>query len=217
MAIDPSTGVWSYALDNGLATTQGLYEGQVVTETFTATVTANHGATDTQTVTITINGTNDAPDITSTSGPAVAGSVTEAGLAIDDTTPVTGPASASGTLTSSDVDSDASAVWSITTSSAYGTMAIDPSTGVWSYALDNGLATTQGLYEGQVVTETFTATVTDNHGATDTQTVTITINGTNDAPDITSTSGPAVATVTEAGLAIDDTTPVTVRRARAGR
>ena len=41
---------------------------------------------------------------------------------------------------------------------------------------------TQALKEGQTVTESFTATVTDDFGATATQVVTITITGTNDTP-----------------------------------
>ncbi len=62
-------------------------------------------------------------------------------------------------------------------------MAIDSATGAWTYTLDNTLAATQGLNEGDSVTQLYTVTVTDENGATDTQTVTITITGTNDAPD----------------------------------
>ncbi len=61
-------------------------------------------------------------------------------------------------------------------------MAIDSATGEWTYTLDNTLAATQGLNEGDSVTQLYTVTVTDENGATDTQTVTITITGTNDAP-----------------------------------
>ncbi len=57
-----------------------------------------------------------------------------------------------------------------------------PATGGWTYTLDNALAATQGLAEGDSVTELYTVTVTDENGATDTQDVTITITGTNDAP-----------------------------------
>ena len=76
------------------------------TETFTVTVTDEFGATATQTVTITLTGTNDAPVIGATS--QIAGGVTETGLAADDTTPVSGPSTASGTMAASDADSGAS-------------------------------------------------------------------------------------------------------------
>lgn len=86
----------------------------------------------------------------------------------------------SGQLTATDAEGDA-LTWSITNGSSYGTMSIDQ-TGKWTYVLDNGLAATQALAEGETKVEAFTATVTDSHGATDTQVITITIVGTNDAP-----------------------------------
>ncbi len=55
----------------------------------------------------------------------------------------------------------ATATWSISGPSAYGTMAITTG-GVWTYTLNNGLTATQELAEGESVTETFTATVTDD-------------------------------------------------------
>ncbi len=69
---------------------------------------------------------------------------------------------------------------------------IDSATGEWTYTLDNSLAATQGLNDGTASPQLYTATVTDENGATDTQDVTITITGTNDAPGITSTTGAAV-------------------------
>ncbi|NOT71645.1 MAG: tandem-95 repeat protein, partial [Hyphomicrobium sp.] len=52
--------------------------------------------------------------------------------------------------------------------------------GAWTYTLNNTAA--QALKEGQSLTETFTATVTDDKGAIATQVVTVTVTGTNDAP-----------------------------------
>ncbi len=98
--------------------------------------------------------------------------MTEAGLAEDDATAVTGPATATGTLSASDVDDGETAtlVWSITGPTTYGAMTINAATGAWLYTLDNDLAATQALNEGDTVTQTYTATVTDANGATDTQT-----------------------------------------------
>ncbi len=79
---------------------------------YTATVTDANGATDTQTVTITITGTNDAPVISSEAGrrgdlSRACGRRRHGG---------DGPATATGTLSASDVDDGETAtlVWSIT-------------------------------------------------------------------------------------------------------
>lgn len=107
----------------------------------------------------------------------------------------------SGQLTATDAEGDA-LTWSITNTSSYGSMSIDQ-TGKWTYVLDNGLEATQALKEGEIKTETFTATVTDSHGATDTQTITITIVGTNDAPVLSVDSETIADTsVTNAGTPI---------------
>src|SRR5207249_1588270 len=191
------TGVWTYTLDNSDGDTQALKEGQTVTETFTATVTDDFGATATQVVTLTITGTNDSPVITSNAA-AAAGAVTEAGN-LDNGTVVAGTPSASGTLTSSDVDSGATATWSGNATGTYGAFAINASTGVWTYTLDNSDKEKTSQNEGQTVTETFTATETDDFGATATQVVTLTITGTNDSPVITTAVGQNLGAVTEAG------------------
>ena len=50
----------------------------------------------------------------------------------------------------------------------------------WHYSVDN--ADIQFLAQGQTLVQTYTVLVTDDHGATTTQDVTIAINGANDAP-----------------------------------
>ena len=128
---------------------------------------------------------------------AIAGSVTEAGH-LDDGTVVAGTPTATGSLTSSDVDTSATKSWSITDatpSSTYGTLALNASTGVWTYTLDNSLAATQALKEGDTVTQSYTARVTDDFGAYVDQTITVTIHGTNDVPIVASTD--LIGTVTE--------------------
>ena len=205
-AINASTGTWSYSLANGQTNVQALKEGDVVTEHFTATVTDDFGAHASQVVTITVTGTNDAPVISSTAADAT-GAVVEAG-SLDDGSAVAGTPTASGTLSSTDVDAGATATWSGSATGSYGSFAINASTGTWSYTLANGQTNVQALKEGEVVTEHFTATVTDEFGAHASQVVTITVTGTNDAPVAAADSYDAqedvVRTVRAPGLLAND-------------
>src|SRR5205085_2790171 len=137
-----------------------------------------------QVVTLTITGTNDSPVITSNAA-AAAGAVIEAGNP-DNGTVVAGTPSANGTLTSSDVDADATAMWTGNATGTYGRFAINPTTGAWTYTLDNGDVDTQALKEGKTVTETFTSTLSLHDAPPISQVVTLTITGTNDSPVITS-------------------------------
>lgn len=66
--------------------------------------------------------------------------------------------------------------WSIQSSAAYGTVSINPSTGLWTYDLDDTNALVNALDGGQTMTDTFVVRVTDAVGS-DTQTITITITG----------------------------------------
>ncbi|MEZ5777175.1 MAG: Hint domain-containing protein [Paracoccaceae bacterium] len=66
--------------------------------------------------------------------------------------------------------------WSITVSATYGTATINPTTGVWSYDLNDSHPAVVALNLGDTLTDTFTVRITDA-GGSDTQVVTITING----------------------------------------
>ena len=179
-------GTWTYTLDNGSdgqsSIVQGLNQGDSVTDSFTVVVTDDNGATDTQTVVVTINGSNDEPVLSFSSGNDQ-GSVTEDSIL-----------STSGTLSSSDIDQNSDATWSIAGSGlgTYGSISVDQY-GTWTYTLDNGIDGTssvvQDLNEGDSVTDSFTVVVTDDNGATDSQTVVVTINGSNDEPVISFSSG----------------------------
>jgi VCBS repeat-containing protein len=180
MVIGPLDGAWVYDLDDALANDLG--EGEVVQETFTATLTDALGATAAQTITISITGQNDAPLAT---GGDTSGMVKEAG---DD-----GPGmpQASGTLTYSDPDLDGTlALWSaavsLLNSTSYGQFVLDPGSGAWTYDIDQAAA--EALQEGESATEIFTATVTDFFGGSDSIDVTIEIKGSNDAPTLLDTS-----------------------------
>jgi VCBS repeat-containing protein len=134
-------------------------------------------------LTVNIAGTNDAPVITSEA---------QAAAVQEDITVV-----ATGQITATDSDHGATAEFSGDATGAYGAFAVDPLTGRWTYTLDN--ADHQDLAGGEVHTETFTVTVTDDHGATATQDVIITVTGTDDPSVIL--PGGNTGTVTEGSSA----------------
>src|SRR5205823_635431 len=70
----------------------------------------------------------------------------------------------------------------------------------WTYTVADDA--TDHLAAGESATETFTVTVADGHGGTATQSVTITVHGSNEAPTIVGGSTDATGSVTE-----DTTTP----------
>ena len=59
----------------------------------------------------------------------------------------------------------------------------EPGTVGWTYTVADDA--TDYLAEGQTATERFTVTISDGHGGTVDQAVTITVTGTNEAPTIT--------------------------------
>jgi VCBS repeat-containing protein len=151
---------------------QYLGAGETASDTFTYTVTDNHGATDSATVTLTVTGRNDAPDIT---GGTTTGLVYEDGAA----------RVARGQLAAFDVDHNAAVSWSTVGAPAFGFATVDGA-GRWTYTLDNTRFATQQLKQdpNQVATDTFLVRATDEHGAFDTQTVTVSVVGTNDRPNL---------------------------------
>jgi VCBS repeat-containing protein len=160
------------------------------------TVTDDFGGTTTQDVTITITGTNDAAAISGTAS----GSVIEAG-GVANATP--GTPTASGTLTDTDVDNAANTFTAIpaghATTNGYGTFGMTTG-GVWTYTLNNNNAAVQALNVNGTLTDTFSVTTIDGTA----KTVTVTINGANDAAVI---SGTKTGTVIEAGASNGGGTP----------
>ncbi|BBL70280.1 VCBS domain-containing protein [Methylogaea oryzae] len=169
----------------GIKGLQSLAAGETYTDTFTYTIRMANGALSTATATVTIVGENDAPVITNATSELV-GSVQE-----DNKTSV------SGQLSATDVDHGATQTWSVQGSAAgtYGNLAVD-STGKWTYSLNNDSSNVQSLAAGEHHTESFTVRVTDDKGAFVDQTVTVTVNGTNDAPVV---SGAVTGAATEDG------------------
>ena len=151
----------SYTFDASNAAYQSLAAGQQQVLTIPYTVTDNQGATSVANLVITVIGTDDAAVI----GGVATGSVTEDGVPV-----------ASGTLTVSDVDSPTGFV-AASAAGTYGDFSID-ATGGWTYTLRNADANVQALTSAQQPAESFTVTAADGT----TSTVTVTVNGANEAP-----------------------------------
>ncbi|MEZ9595382.1 retention module-containing protein, partial [Shewanella sp. 10N.261.52.F9] len=184
-------GSYTYQLNNQLPEIQALAIGEQLIEFFDYQLSDSDGDSIVQTLTITITGENDAPEVTSSLEDAM-GTVIEAGVLVGGNTETAGIPQVSGTLTANDIDNGAVLTWQLTSDpiTPYGVFSIDQVTGEWTFSLDNELA--NSLAFGETTTEIFTITVTDQFGLFDTQEITITIVGTNDIPELTVTNSGSV-------------------------
>jgi VCBS repeat-containing protein len=145
-----------------------LADGETTTDTFSYTVDDGHGGTSTATVTVTIHGQNDAPTASATNS-----------VTTDEDT-----ASSAVAIGATDVDDDAVLNYALKSggSPAHGSVSFDQDAGTFVY-------TPSANYHGD---DSFTVVVTDNHGATTEQVVSVTVNSVNDNPvptnDVASTA-----------------------------
>ena len=198
-------GTYSYVVNQSNATVQGLLTAsQTVTDTFSYTVQDAGGLNATTQVTVTIHGANDAPTAVADTANA-----TEAG-GTNNGTPGTNIANFNvltgvGTGSAADTDPDTAAngetqtVQGVETGNhptdvvttgvgsalvgSFGTLTLN-SNGSYSYTVDNTNTTVNALNTGAHVDDVFTYTMHDAAGGTSTSTTTLTIhvNGANDAP-----------------------------------
>jgi VCBS repeat-containing protein len=131
------------------------------------TVDDGHGGSDTGTLTITVTGVNDAPE-----------AVDSTGSGSEDDSRITGAVTAA-----TDADDGAALHYSVAPGDEVDGFEMD-GLGNWSFDPSGYNYLGAGEHEDVVVTYT----VTDNLGATDTATLTITVNGANDAPELTGTA-----------------------------
>ena len=197
-------GSWTYTLDNNNPLTDALPQGAHASDIFSYTESDHHGGFSTATLTIDITGTNDAP-VTNAS-PVAATDVNPGAPVVEQgvnpgNTPFGGVDTASGNVLSNDLDVDTGdtktvqgvasgpAVGPLTdhvatsVTGTYGSVTINAD-GTWIYTLNNNSAATQGLTQGQHVSDVFTYTMHDSFGATASATLTIDVTGTNDAPTL---------------------------------
>ncbi len=185
-----SDGTYTYTVNNSNAAVQALRTpAQTLQDVFTYTMEDGSGLSSTATITITIQGSNDAPTAVANTATAVeAGGVTNLISGSDPT----------GNVLTNDTDVDAGDTKTVTGVSAgiqsstsgnvgssvigtYGSLVIQ-SGGTYTYTLDNNHAAVEALNNGQTLSETFSYTLTDASGATSTTTLVITIQGADDLP-----------------------------------
>jgi VCBS repeat-containing protein len=162
----------------------GLAAGAIATDTFGYTIADVNGATGTAVVTVTITGVNDAPK------------AADDAFATDEDAPVGGNVLAdNGKGADSDIDGTTLTVTAVNgvaaniggeialVSGALLTVAAD---GTFAYDPDGRF---EGLLAGETATDSFTYTVDDGSGGTDTATVVLTVKGINDLPTARDDSG----------------------------
>ena len=152
----------SYAFDPSHETYQSLAEGEVIDVVANYTVTDEYGASDQSTLTISVTGKNDLP------------------VASEDTDSATedGPV-VNGSVAVNDSDADNGAVLTYSLDEDVAGLSLDPD---GSYAFDPSHDDYQSLAEGEVIDVVANYTVTDEYGASDQSTLTITVTGGNDLP-----------------------------------
>ncbi len=162
-------GTYAYTLDNSDSAVNALNNGQTLKDTFTYTVSDGHGGTDSAKLDITINGTTD----------------NQAPVADDDVDSVkedTAPNPIVGNVLSNDSDADGD-ILTVTNAGTFdlghGSLVINAN-GSYSYTLDNSDSAVNALNDGQTLKDTFTYTVSDGHGGTDSAKLDITIQGSTD-------------------------------------
>ena len=137
-----------------------LAAGETAVDTFTYAIRLSNGTLSWATVTVTITGTNDAP------------------VAVADSASVDEDSSISGNVGGNDTDADTGAVLTYALVGAAPTGLTFGTDGSWSF----DASSYDSLADGEELELVIPYTVTDEHGASDGASLTITITGTNDAP-----------------------------------
>ncbi|KQW78746.1 VCBS domain-containing protein [Brevundimonas sp. Root1279] len=167
---------WTFEVDP--ADIQGLAAGQSVVQTYTVTVRDGNGGCVEQDVTVTLTGVNDTP------------TGSDAEVQVDEN------ATLGGYMVASDVDGDDIVSYQLTDEAPAG-LSFDDETGEYSFVPGPEF---EHLNVGDTATVTFSYTATDENGVTsEPSTITITVNGTNDGPVATTTTGAATEDVAHTG------------------
>ena len=179
---------WNYSV--AAADAEFLAKDQHQIQTFTFDVLDGQGGSVSRTVSVDITGTNDAPVITSG---VQSGSATEIADLASDENATLHTATGAVSFTDADTLDTHSATFAPQAGSYLGAFALDPADSPavmgnavgWTFEVDDSVL--DSLQAGQVLTQNYDVTVSDGHGGTAMQTVTLTLTGTNDAPLVADT------------------------------
>ncbi len=203
-------GSYTYTIDNTHAAVQALRtSANTLQDVFTYTMRDTAGSISTSQITITIQGSNDAPVAVVDTAIAVEAGGTNNGttgtnptgnVLANDTDPDSVANGETQTITGVAAGVHALASGSVATSlnGNYGSIVLNAD-GTYSYTVNNNHAAIQALNAGDSLYDVFTYTVTDTAGATSSTQITITIQGSNDAPVASSIETSAVAYVENDG------------------
>jgi VCBS repeat-containing protein len=193
-------GTYSY---NPNGAFESLGAGETATDSFTYTVSDGFGGSDTATVTITVNGANDAPVATNDAAAVTVGGAAAVGNVITDGTPDSDPEG--DVLTVTEIAGYAvSGATSFV--SAYGTFVINPD-GSYTYTIDETDPAVAALRAGQSIVDFVDYTISDGNGGTSHGVLSITIDGT-DAGNVVATDNSntvsAISAVASGSVLSDD-------------
>ncbi|NBS67051.1 MAG: hypothetical protein EBT33_22420, partial [Betaproteobacteria bacterium] len=200
------SGTMGWNFNSGTEAFNFLAEGETLSLTYTIAAVDNQPArpADTELVTITITGANDAPNIQVTGSNSATAILTEsnAGLFANGTLSVRDEdrsnavsvavrsVSASGASTAAGL-SDTALLAMLKVNRPAEIISSTSTTGTINWTFDSGTEAFDALAAGETLTLAYTLRVTDSNGipATDDQIVTITLNGTNDTPLLSVAAG----------------------------
>ncbi len=186
----------SFTYTANSSATQGLGANDSDTDIFTITTTDAWGANASQTLTVTINGANDAPVIESTTTLDVREAGVGVGVSAPNASDAGSPESLVGQVKVSDIDGDTSFTFNITGSvqdasqtgfdvkvaGLYGDLYLNSNTGEYKYIIDQVKA--NGLAEGELKEDKFAITANDGIDASTPFDITVNVTGTNDVPSL---------------------------------
>ncbi|GAA0693111.1 hypothetical protein GCM10009104_20460 [Marinobacterium maritimum] len=198
-AAAPGTVNWNYSVND--ADLDFLAVGETITFSYTLTADDGNGGTATDTLSFTITGSNDAPEVSAED----AGPFTEAEDASAQALTDTGSVDFTDKDLTDAIDisfvSNDDIVWARQDSSAVAPLPADlvttlvdgfsvgaddqPHNGQVNWTYNVASVDLDFLNEGDRITFSFTVTAEDSQGATDTAVVTVTLVGTNDGPEVT--------------------------------